>query len=252
MFPFNKNIIGYCIALVICCQLSFTVSRDKRYFELRVYTANGLQRDHVAQSAGNKLSDVFRKHKVEVIGYWVPEDTAVNELYQVVAYRNKRAYDRKITALDNDPLWNTLAVSSGTDAQMVTRKKLIVMNAADISPAISTLTANPTGSVELRIYHCFPGKLEDLLTRFRNHTKVLFEKHDMQNLAYWTSVESGERQPDLVYLLGYPSKEAGVKSWLEFRKDPEWVNVKANSEKNGLIVDSVTSVFLKPLNLFEK
>ncbi len=38
---------------------------------------------------------------------------------------------------------------------------------------------------ELRTYYAAPGKYEDLLARFRNHTLGLFEKHGMANLGYW-------------------------------------------------------------------
>src|SRR5712664_373441 len=39
---------------------------------------------------------------------------------------------------------------------------------------------------ELRVYHTYEGKLDDLLRRFRDHTTKLFEKHGMKNVAYWT------------------------------------------------------------------
>jgi hypothetical protein len=32
---------------------------------------------------------------------------------------------------------------------------------------------------ELRIYHAYEGKLDDVLRRFREHTTKLFEKHGM-------------------------------------------------------------------------
>ena len=42
---------------------------------------------------------------------------------------------------------------------------------------------------ELRVYHTYEGKLDDLLTRFREHTMRLFEKHGMKNIAYWTPTD---------------------------------------------------------------
>src|SRR5205807_10589277 len=38
---------------------------------------------------------------------------------------------------------------------------------------------------EIRTYYAAPGKLDDLLARFRNHTTKLFEKHGMENIGYW-------------------------------------------------------------------
>src|SRR2546430_11260611 len=42
---------------------------------------------------------------------------------------------------------------------------------------------------ELRVYHTYEGKLDDLLRRFREHTMRLFEKHGIRNVAYWTPIE---------------------------------------------------------------
>ena len=38
---------------------------------------------------------------------------------------------------------------------------------------------------EIRTYITEPGKLPDLLKRFREHTTKLFEKHGMTNIGYW-------------------------------------------------------------------
>jgi hypothetical protein len=48
-------------------------------------------------------------------------------------------------------------------------------------------------------------------------------------------------------MLAYPSEPAAKQSWADFTKDPKWIKAKADSEKNGKIVDSVKSVYLKPL-----
>ncbi len=44
----------------------------------------------------------------------------------------------------------------------------------------------------------------------------------------------------------HPSEEAAKKAWDEFRKDAEWVKVKADSEKNGGLTTKVESKFYNP------
>ncbi len=95
---------------------------------------------------------------------------------------------------------------------------------------------------ELRTYFSPLGKSEDLLARFRNHTTSIFENHGMKNIAYWVPADSSAAT--LVYLLGFTSKEDRDNSFEEFRKDPEWIKVKEDSEVNGALVDSVQSIFL--------
>jgi hypothetical protein len=62
---------------------------------------------------------------------------------------------------------------------------------------------------EIRTYYAFPGKLEDLHSRFRNHTLKLFRKHGMEVVGFWgpTDKEKGSENT-LVYILAYPSREA--------------------------------------------
>ncbi len=51
--------------------------------------------------------------------------------------------------------------------------------------AVLSADAQDTRLYETRIYYTEPGRLEALLTRFRNHTTKIFEKHGMTNVGYW-------------------------------------------------------------------
>jgi len=99
---------------------------------------------------------------------------------------------------------------------------------------------------ELRTYHAAPGQAAALHARFRDHTVALFKKHGMTNILYGTPrTESGEKTDDtLIYLLGYPNKVAREASWKTFLEDPEWLAVKAASEKDGKLLTGVESLFL--------
>jgi hypothetical protein len=97
---------------------------------------------------------------------------------------------------------------------------------------------------ELRIYHALPGKLGDLLARFRNHTTKLFERHGIKNVAYWTPLEEPEKSNTLIYILQHPSREAATTNWKSFQDDPEWKSVRDKSEASGKLVEKIDSTFL--------
>jgi hypothetical protein len=97
---------------------------------------------------------------------------------------------------------------------------------------------------ELRIYHAYEGKLDDLLRRFRDHTIQLFEKHGIKNVAYWTPTDDPLKGKTLVYMLAHPSREAATANWQSFRDDPEWQSVRDKSEANGKLVEKIDSTFL--------
>jgi hypothetical protein len=98
---------------------------------------------------------------------------------------------------------------------------------------------------EMRTYTCFDGKLENLKARFRDHTIRIFARHGMESIGYW--VPQDERKTTtLIYIIAHKSREAATKNWLDFRADPEWKKVSAESEANGKIVQKVDSVFMDP------
>lgn len=97
---------------------------------------------------------------------------------------------------------------------------------------------------ELRTYVSKPGKLENVLARFRNHTTKLFEKHGMRNIGYWVAADEPASKDTLIYIVSHKNREAAKASWDAFRKDPDWIKAKTESEANGAIVDNVKSVFM--------
>jgi hypothetical protein len=97
---------------------------------------------------------------------------------------------------------------------------------------------------ELRVYHTYEGKLDDLLRRFREHTMQLFEKHGIKNIAYWTPTDDPLKGKTLFYIIAHPSREAATANWKAFGDDPEWKSVQAKSEANGKLVEKVDSTFL--------
>jgi hypothetical protein len=96
---------------------------------------------------------------------------------------------------------------------------------------------------EMRTYYANEGKADALDARFREHTNKLFVKHGMDLVGYWHPVD----KPNvLVYILGYPSREAREKAWNAFNNDPEWKAAKAKSEEHGGLVAKVDQVFMTP------
>jgi NIPSNAP len=97
---------------------------------------------------------------------------------------------------------------------------------------------------ELRVYHTYEGKLDDLLRRFREHALRFFEKHGIKSVAYWTPLDDPLKGKTLIYLLAHPNRDAATANWKAFREDPEWLSARDKSEANGKLVEKVDSTFL--------
>ena len=108
----------------------------------------------------------------------------------------------------------------------------------------SNPTPAATGVYELRVYHAAPGKLGNLLTRFREHTVKLFDRHGIKSVAYWTPLDEPEKSNTLIYILLHPSREAAAANWKSFQDDREWKSVRDQSEANGKLVEKADSTFL--------
>jgi|TARA_B110000240_G_scaffold195830_1_gene246327 hypothetical protein len=89
---------------------------------------------------------------------------------------------------------------------------------------------------ELRTYTATPGNLENLHTRFRDHTIRIFGKHGMKVVGFWSPTSEEERGDTLVYMLEHASEEAANASWEAFAQDPEWAGVSEASNANGRIL----------------
>ncbi len=104
----------------------------------------------------------------------------------------------------------------------------------------------PNHVYELRMYHTSPGRLDALQKRFREHTISIFNKHDMKSVGYWVPQDKPDSENLLIYVLEHPSRDAATKNWAAFNADPDWVKAKADSEKDGKIIDKVDSYFMNP------
>ncbi len=98
---------------------------------------------------------------------------------------------------------------------------------------------------ELRVYHCVPGRLPALLKRFETVTLGIWERHGIRQAGFWT-VDIGESNQDLYYFLEWDSLADRDARWTAFQADPEWIEKRAETEKDGAIVASISNTFLKP------
>jgi len=110
--------------------------------------------------------------------------------------------------------------------------------------ALRAADAPPARVFEIRTYHTFPGRLDALHKRFRDHTRRVFEKHGMTNVGYWVPQDAPAHDNTLVYIISHASREQAKVNWAEFGADPEWKKISEESQKDGKIVEKIESVFV--------
>jgi hypothetical protein len=98
---------------------------------------------------------------------------------------------------------------------------------------------------ELRVYRCLPSRLPALLKRFDTVTLKLWEKHGIKQVGFWT-VLVGESNHDLYYMLEWQDLAERERKWGAFSIDAEWLTARAESERDGPIVASISNQILAP------
>ncbi|HEY2906915.1 MAG TPA: NIPSNAP family protein [Vicinamibacterales bacterium] len=130
---------------------------------------------------------------------------------------------------------------------MKTTLLLVVVAALSGFAAARATTAVDSRVFELRTYHAAPGKLDALHARFRDHTNDLFKKHGMTVVGYWVPTDAEKGAGDtLIYILAFADRAAATAAWKAFATDPDWMKVKAESEKDGPLTTKIDSVFTTP------
>ncbi len=98
---------------------------------------------------------------------------------------------------------------------------------------------------ELRIYHAAPGKLPALNKRFAEHTLKFWDKYGIRQVGFWTTL-IGDNNHDLYYFLEWQSLAEREQKWDAFAADAEWLKVRAETEKDGPLVTSISNLMLSP------
>lgn len=99
--------------------------------------------------------------------------------------------------------------------------------------------------VEMRIYHCLPGRLPALHDRFCNITLGFFQKYGIEQVGFWTTVV-GPSNHALTYLLKWDSLAERERRWNAFQSDPEWIAKRDATEAERPIVERVETQLLAP------
>ncbi len=245
---------------------------DKLY-EVRIYYPMPGKYAEIVDRFRQYTTKLFAKHGMENVGYWTPTDTARHELIYMLAYPNRAARDTSWKHFGADPEWQAVVAKTQANGKLVDHVDQIFMTEADFSPAVSPVVAQPvvgtpapipgranvarpgaaraeppmSRTFELRTYTAAPGKLPDLLTRFRDHTVGLLNTHGMTNIGYWlTEKADATGQAQLLYIVAHPTEAAGKQHWGEFGSDDAWKTVKTASEKNGPLTQKIDAVYLTP------
>jgi hypothetical protein len=110
------------------------IASDSRCFELRTYTVRAEgpgSIDLLHTRFRDHTNRLFRKHGMEIVGFWQPNNPGMERtLIYVLAYKDRAARDAAWKAFQSDPEW----VKVRTDLQVGTQVEAVFMNSTDYGP----------------------------------------------------------------------------------------------------------------------
>jgi NIPSNAP protein len=108
-----------------------------RVFELRTYTAAPGKLDALNVRFRDHTIALFRKHGIEVIGFWMPVDKeagAGDKLVYILAHPSRAAAEANWKAFREDPEWVKVKAESETGGTLAPKIESVFLAATDYSP----------------------------------------------------------------------------------------------------------------------
>ena len=127
------------LAGVAVNQYSVVKAQSNRVYELRTYTTNDGKLPNLLARFGGGETDLFHKHGMTSIGYWVPDDPELskNTMVYMLAHDNRDAAAASWEAFGQDPAWREMSAASQVDGRILTQGGVqnMFLDPTDFSPA---------------------------------------------------------------------------------------------------------------------
>jgi len=113
-----------------------TAQEAGKVFELRTYTATEGNLENLHARFRDHTTRIFKKHGMEVVGYWTPTEGAEAEdtLVYVLEHESRAAADASWQAFIADPEWERVAAASNANGPILAGIERKYLRATDYSP----------------------------------------------------------------------------------------------------------------------
>ena len=129
--PYTRGMRKLLPLLLLLTAMAFG---ESRVYELRTYTCYDGKLDALKARFRDNTIRIFKKHGIESVGYWVPEDErSKNTLIYIVVHPSKEAADKNWKAFQDDPEWKKVAAESEANGKIVEKVVSVFMDPTEFS-----------------------------------------------------------------------------------------------------------------------
>jgi hypothetical protein len=126
-----------CLASVLAAGPLMAQPPAGRVFELRTYTASPGRLDALNARFRNHTTALFKKHGMEVVGFWEPLDQeagAGEKLVYILSHQSRSAAEASWKAFRADPEWLKVKAESETGGALPAKIESVFLAGTDYSP----------------------------------------------------------------------------------------------------------------------
>jgi hypothetical protein len=241
------------ILLNAICVISYA---QKDIYELSIYK---LKTADQITATDNYLKDAYMPamHRLGIrqIGVFKPVANDTSEIKKVIVlvqYISLDVWQRTKKNILNDAVYTEAAkpfLDPDTAHLPYTRVESTIMEAFPEAPKLipTTLGSNPDAVYELRSYESPTEELHRIKVDMFNAGGeiALFKRLDFQAVFY-SDVLSGDRMPNLIYMVAFANTAAREEHWKAFGSSPEWKKISVDPMyRNNVSVNHIDSWILK-------
>jgi hypothetical protein len=108
---------------------------QSRVYELRTYTAMDGKLDALKARFRDHTNSIFKKHGMEAIGYWVPQDgeRSKNTLIYILTFPSREAATKAWADFQADPEWKKVQTESEANGKLVQKVESVFMDPTEFS-----------------------------------------------------------------------------------------------------------------------
>jgi hypothetical protein len=110
-----------------------SAQQKSRVFEIRTYTTNEGKLDALNARFRDHTTTIFKRHGMENIGYWVPQDTP-NTLVYIIAHQSREQAKKNWAEFGADPEWIKARTESEANGKIVAKVESVFADPTDYSP----------------------------------------------------------------------------------------------------------------------
>jgi hypothetical protein len=114
--------------------LAASAFAQNKVYELRTYTCNEGKLEDLKKRFREHTIEIFARHGMESIGYWVPQDTrSSTTLIYIISHASREQAAKNWKEFGADPEWRKVATASDANGKIVAHTESVFLEPTDFS-----------------------------------------------------------------------------------------------------------------------